>query len=251
MQNNSEAVDLYPDTANAGGSVASAPDPGAEKALDKTHVDQLSGKITETNNKINDLSGTLFKTKREIVKFRSSTIQGLGIFVAFITFISANVTIFPKVTSVTQGIVFMFLMLCAMIIFLYFLGLVLHRKTMVLKTKSIIILILVAAGVGTVGALAFFFLEKKFVNTFETSKLEELVKERVDKKIDGELDNIVAAVVEQYNMQNDAKTQFIVNKRNAELGIVIGDSVKKEFEKRDLQISQGRPRLTVKTSPNK
>lgn len=68
------------------------------------------------------------ETKDESKNLKQKIIEGLGLFVAFITFVSANVTVFSKIEHISIAVFFMELMLLCMLIFVYAFCLIMESK---------------------------------------------------------------------------------------------------------------------------
>lgn len=131
---------------------------------------QLSIRLSATEQKVTDVteSANALKDKvnaqqHEYSELRQKIIEGLGLFVAFITFVSANVTVFSRVEHVSMAILFMGLMLLCMLCFLYAFFIVMEPKSKMIKDGLLPVIKKVALiVVGT--CLVFWLCEKKLVS---------------------------------------------------------------------------------------
>ena len=89
-------------------------------------VSSLAIQVADLNNKTNvadsknkTLSSKLGQQNAKLEKLKLQLIEGLGLFVAFITFISASVTFLSKVENMALAIFFIFSILFCMLFFVY------------------------------------------------------------------------------------------------------------------------------------
>ena len=127
-----------------------------------TRLSATEQKLSEVNTAATNLKKTVAEQKNEYSELKQKIIEGLGLFVAFITFVSANVTVFSKVEHVSIAILFMGLMLLCMLCFLYAFFLVVDSKSKTLKEKMLPFIWKVAFAVGMI-FLALWLIEKQFI----------------------------------------------------------------------------------------
>lgn len=101
--------------------------------LDNSYISLI---LEENDRKIRDLTENVTKLEKqislkkdEIEKLRNRIFEALGIFVAFITFISANVTAFANIKSISIAVIFMFSFLICIFLFLYILHLIINDRS--------------------------------------------------------------------------------------------------------------------------
>lgn len=130
--------------------------------LDK-RLSSAEQKLTDINTNANTLKNKVKEQQHEYSELRQKIIEGLGLFVAFITFVSANVTVFSRVEHVSMAILFMGLMLLCMLCFLYAFFIVMEPKSKMIKDGLLPVIKNVALiVVGT--CLIFWVFEKEFVS---------------------------------------------------------------------------------------
>lgn len=92
----------------------------AEKVINlDREINNLNVNLRSAQEQNKKLQFALNKQDNKLSKLKTQLMEGLGLFVAFITFISATVTIFSKAETITSLIVLMFSMLLCMLIFVY------------------------------------------------------------------------------------------------------------------------------------
>lgn len=79
-------------------------------------------------NNVEKLKKTVEENKETAQDLKNKFIEGLGLFVAFITFISTNVTIFSQIKNVSIAVFFMGLMLLCILVFLYVFYIIMDKK---------------------------------------------------------------------------------------------------------------------------
>ena len=89
-------------------------------------IDEVEGELEgiktskdSLNEEVEKLKKTVEENKETAQDLKNKFIEGLGLFVAFITFISTNVTIFSQIKNVSTAVFFMGLMLLCILVFLY------------------------------------------------------------------------------------------------------------------------------------
>lgn len=102
------------------------------------------------------------ETKDESKNLKQKIIEGLGLFVAFITFVSANVTVFSKIENISIAVFFMELMLLCMLIFVYAFCLIIESKNTKMHERVRSLIYWVIGGV-IVSYIGMWFLEKNLV----------------------------------------------------------------------------------------
>lgn len=125
-------------------------------------VQKLEQEINNASSETRDLDEKLKTQKDEYNAFKQKIIEGLGLFVAFITFVSANVTVFSRVEHVSIAILFMGLMLLCMLTFLYAFFIILEPRSTNLKNRMQK-LIYCTGGVVIVIFLCLWGMEKKLI----------------------------------------------------------------------------------------
>ncbi len=92
----------------------------AEKVINLgREINNLNANLRSAQEQNKKLQSALNKQDNKLSKLKTQLMEGLGLFVAFITFISATVTIFSKAETIVSLIVLMFSMLLCMLIFVF------------------------------------------------------------------------------------------------------------------------------------
>ncbi len=120
-------------------------------------------KLTTVNTNANNLTEKVKEQQHDYSELRQKIIEWLGLFVAFITFVSANVTVFSRVEHVSMAILFMGLMLLCMLCFLYAFFIVMEPKSKMIKDGLLPVIKNVALIVA-VTCLVFWIFEKELVS---------------------------------------------------------------------------------------
>lgn len=147
--------------------------------LDNSYISLI---LEENDRKIRDLTENVTKLEKqislkkdEIEKLRNRIFEALGIFVAFITFISANVTAFANIKSISIAVIFMFSFLICIFLFLYILHIVINNKSKdeIIRTCLWILLICFAA------SFLIFTVEKEIKKNDYLNKIREEIKNQI------------------------------------------------------------------------
>lgn len=138
-------------------------------------VPELEGKdlldpkqITQTIEKLKELEGLKDQVK-ELKESRIRYVEILGIFVALFTFVSINIQIFSKITSLNNALVFIILMFLCLSGFVFLLHLVLS-----VKKNLTLIFSLIAIGGLLVAVMFKFLLPNTPLSIEETSELKQV-----------------------------------------------------------------------------
>lgn len=138
-------------------------------------VDENNKKIKELAENVTNLEKEISLKKDEIEKLRNRIFEALGVFVALITFISANVTALANIKSISIAVIFMFSFLICIFLFLYILHIVINNKSKdeIIRTCLWILLICFAASFLT------FTVEKEIKKNDYLNKIREEIKNQI------------------------------------------------------------------------
>lgn len=129
------------------------------------------------------------------------SVEVLGIFVAFFSFISVSIQIFNRISSVWSAGLFVLLIFCALAIIIVLIDILLKLndksrdfKDIFYDFRFILIVVFLLVGIVSVIVLRNFPLNA----VYGTIEFEEAVNRRIDDKINGNMDNFIK--------KNDFKT---------------------------------------------
>lgn len=132
------------------------------EALQK-QTESLKQEISDINDSNKDLENSVAENKKESKELKQKIIEGLGLFVAFITFVSTNVTVFSRIENISVAVFFMGLMLLCMLIFLYAFSLLMEYKNAKVKKGFLTLLGWTVGGV-ILSYMGMFVLEKNLLD---------------------------------------------------------------------------------------
>lgn len=147
----------------------------AEKVINLgQEINNLNANLRSAQEQNKKLQSAINKQDNELSKLKTQLMEGLGLFVAFITFISATVTIFSKAETIASVIVLMFSMLLCMLIFVYAFVIITDMGS-TKTTKRFQWLCGIVVLLGIVGYGCLFFYEKNIVDIITKVANREMV----------------------------------------------------------------------------
>lgn len=149
----------------------------------KAQLDDIKTSKDNLKEDVEKLKKTVEENKETAQDLKNKFIEGLGLFVAFITFVSTNVTIFSQIKSVSVAVFFMGLMLLCILVFLYVFYIIMDKKNLKV-TKAFRNLFILVGVVLFLSYFAMLFLEKNIssVITFYKEDKPICVNCKIDEK---------------------------------------------------------------------
>jgi hypothetical protein len=95
---------------------------GGEKDMFQLKLRWMESRIRTISKDLGEVTSGLFQAKQDIKNIQIPIIEALGIFVALFTFVSVNIQIFSRITSINNAFIFvvlMFLCLCGFVYILH------------------------------------------------------------------------------------------------------------------------------------
>lgn len=140
-------------------------------------ISSLQNRIKDVEKALNTAMETVLeKANKNIKDEKTKILETLGLFVTFITFISANISAFAKVESFSILVLFMFLFLVCIIFFLFMLNQVLYNTK--IKSQKLLKYTFFIFIIGVSGVVATYFIEKNIVVVpIKRTEIIEIAKE--------------------------------------------------------------------------